>query len=658
MKYSLTKKQKKTLYEIITAIVLTVAVFFVLRAVESGAILAGSPEWVEPAMKWLYLIPYFVVGRGICMKAFRSLYKHGQFFDENLLMTVATAGAFGLGEMLEGVAVMLFYQIGELFQSIAVGKSRQSISELMDIMPDYANLLDGTQVEKVDPDEVEVGSKIVVYPGERIPLDGIILEGSSSINTSALTGESVPRDVAPGDEVLSGCINMNGAITVKTTKQFEESTATKILELVENSAMNKAKSEDFITRFARVYTPVVCFAALALAVIPPVVILLTGGKVAAGAIGTAVATTSAEAVWSTWGFRALTFLVISCPCALVISIPLSFFAGIGAASSNGVLVKGSNYLEALSKVKYVVMDKTGTLTKGEFEVQEISTEEGFTEEEVLEMAAHAELGSSHPISLSLKRAYEETHQIDAARVTNIQELPGKGVKAVFDGKEIAVGNFILAKIEADNVRKYRRSANVYVVCEGKLAGRIFVADGIKDSAKAAVEGMRKSGIKRIFMLTGDSKAVAENVKNQLGLDGALAEKLPQEKVEHMEDFIEAAPAKELVAFVGDGINDAPVLARADVGIAMGALGSDAAIEAADVVLMDDDPQKISLAIKISRKTLKIVKENIVFSLAIKAACLLLAALGIANMWMAIFADVGVMIIATMNATRALHIKQI
>lgn len=639
MKYSLTKKQQKAIYQIITAIVLTIAVFFVLKAIEN----TDASEWVKSAAEWLYLIPYFVVGAGICKKAFKSLYMHGQVFDENLLMTVATVGAFCLGEMLEAVAVMVFYQIGELFQSIAVGKSRQSISDLMDIMPDYANLYIDGKIETVDPDEVEIGSEIIVYPGEKIPLDGVIVEGATSINTSALTGESMPKDVKLGDEVMSGCINMTGAITIKTTKQFEESTANKILDLVENSAMNKAKSEDFITRFARVYTPLVCGMALALAVIPPLVTLIVSG-----AIG--------QEVWNTWTFRALTFLVISCPCALVISIPLSFFAGIGCASSNGILVKGSNFLESLSKVRYMVMDKTGTLTKGVFRVQRIECEEGFKEDEILEMAAYAEAGSNHPISISLREAYEK--EIDISRVKNIETIPGKGVRVTFDGMEVAAGNEDLANDmthgNLDEDFYEGEKAAVYVVCDERIVGRIYIEDEVKDNAKEAVKGMRTSGIKRIFMLTGDSMAVAERVKDELRLDGALAELLPQDKIERMEDFIEAAE-DGLVAFVGDGINDAPVLARADVGIAMGALGSDAAIEAADIVLTDDNPEKISLAMKISRKTLKIVKENIVLALLIKAACLLLSAFGLANMWMAIFADVGVMVIAVINATRALRI---
>ena len=634
MKYSLTKKQKKTVYEIVTAIVLSIAVFFVVKAIEG-----------VPALNWLYLIPYLIVGFEIDKKALKGI-RNGQVFDENFLMAIATIGAFALGEMLEATSVMLFYQIGELFQSIAIGKSRQSISELMDIMPDYANLLSDGKVEKVDPDEVEIGSEIIVYPGERIPLDGVVIDGETSINTSALTGESMPRVASVGSEVMSGGINITGVITVKTTKEFEESTATKILELVENSAMNKAKSENFITRFAKVYTPAVCAAALALAILPPSITLISGA--------------GGEGLWETWIFRALTFLVISCPCALVISIPLSFFAGIGCASSNGILVKGSNFLESLSKVKYMVMDKSGTLTKGAFKVSKIECEEGFREEEVLETAAYAESGSKHPIAMSIKEEYENRQfaEIDLARVKEIKEVLGKGIRANLDGKEIAAGNAKMLLEEGLDLEKKESEtsseAAVYVVIDGKLAGKISVEDEIKENAKAAVIGMKKNGIKRVFMLTGDSRQVAESVKEKLGLDGSLSELLPQDKVEMIEDFIEAAE-DGLVGFVGDGINDAPVLARADVGIAMGALGSDAAIEAADVVLMDDDPEKISLAMKISRKTLKIVKENIGFALCIKAACLLLSAFGIANMWMAIFADVGVMIIATINATRALKI---
>ncbi|MCQ2551089.1 MAG: cadmium-translocating P-type ATPase [Clostridia bacterium] len=612
------KKQKKTIYKIAIAIVLTIVIFFVLRSIDDVILHA--------ILDWLYLIPYFVAGGDVCRKAFRSLYIHGQFFDENLLMVIATGGAFGLGEMVEGVAVMVFYQIGELFQSIAIGKSRQSISNLMDIMPEYANLLVDGEVSKVDPDEVEIGNEILIYPGERIPLDGVVVEGSSSINTSALTGESLPRDVSSGDEVLSGCINMNGLITIKTTKEFEESTATKILELVESSAMNKAKSENFITRFARVYTPAVCFAAIALAVIPP---LLSLGS------------------WETWGIRALTFLVISCPCALVISIPLSFFAGIGSASSKGILVKGSNYLENLSKVKYMVMDKTGTLTKGVFKVQEIFAESGYTKEEVLEMAAYAEIGSNHPIGLSIKEAYGKP--LDLAKVKEIEDVPGKGIKARVNDRLIMAGNMSMVGLSEQSL-----GTTVYVNIDGNLAGKIVIADEIKEEAKEAVVQMKKQGIKKVFMLTGDSKEAALKVKDELGLDGALSNLLPQDKVDRMEDFIEAAGEKELVAFVGDGINDAPVLARSDVGIAMGALGQDAAIEAADVVLMDDNPKKIALAMQISKKTIRIVKENIVFALLVKFACLLLGAIGIANMWMAIFADVGVMIIAVINATRAMR----
>lgn len=627
-----TKKQKANLYRIIMAIVMVVG----LVIVESYVSLDG---WLRAG---LYLIPYLVVGHDILRKAWKGIINR-QVFDENFLMAVATVGAMCLSDFREGVSVMVFYQIGELFQTIAVGKSRRNIAALMDIRPDYANIMVDGKLEEVDPDDVEIGSEIIVNPGEKIPMDGVVVKGFSTLNASALTGESLPLDAQIGDQVISGCINLSGTLTIKTTKEFGESTASKILELVENSSMKKSKSENFITRFAKYYTPIVCYGALALAVIPPVVNLLTGNV----------------ALWSQWIVRALTFLVISCPCALVISIPLSFFGGIGCASSNGILVKGSNYLEALSKVKYLLFDKTGTLTKGVFEVVQIESLGEFTEDQVLEMAAYAESGSNHPISISLKEEYEKSGKcLDLGKVTDIEEIAGHGVKAKVDGKLICAGNLRL--MESLGIQGASDAGKigtvVYVAKEGTLAGAIVIADVMKENAALAISGLKANGIKQTIMLTGDSQPVAQDIGAKAGVDQIFSQLLPEDKVAKVEEVLDNAMAKELVAFVGDGINDAPVLSRADIGIAMGALGSDAAIEAADVVLMDDDPQKISLAMKISRKTIGIVKQNIVFALLVKAICLVLGALGIANMWIAIFADVGVMVIAVLNATRALRTR--
>ena len=560
-------------------------------------------------------------------------------FDENFLMAIATIGAIGLKEFREGVAVMLFYQVGELFQSCAVGKSRKNIAALMDIRPDYANIMVDGNLEKVDPDDVEIGTEIIVNPGEKVPIDGVVTDGSSTLNTSALTGESVPREIACGDEIISGCINLTGVIKVRTTKEFGESTVSKILDMVENSSMKKSRSENFITRFAKYYTPIVCYSALALAILPPLVSLIIG--------------VSPE--WQKWVIRALTFLVISCPCALVISIPLSFFGGIGCASTNGILVKGSNYLEALASTGYVVFDKTGTLTKGVFEVNGVFAENGFDSHELLEYAAYAENASSHPISLSLKNAYG--NKIDANKVSGIEEIAGHGVSAVVDGHKVYAGNLkLMNKIGVQVVNEHNDGTIVYVAVDDKYAGCIVISDVIKPTTKQAIEGLKNQNIKTV-MLTGDSKAAADRVAAEIGIDIVKSELLPADKVAEVEKLIENKNPKEKVAFAGDGINDAPVLSRADIGIAMGALGSDAAIEAADVVLMDDDPAKISLAMRIAIKTLRIVKENIVFALAIKLVCLVLGALGIANMWIAIFADVGVMVIAVVNATRALRLKK-
>ena len=623
----MTKKQKKVLYRIIISLVLLVAVSIVDTLVELPMI----------AQVVLYLIPYFIIGYDILKKAGKGILNR-QVFDENFLMAVATVGAILLGDFREGSAVMLFYQIGELFQSFAVGKSRKNITALMDIRPDYANIILDGKLEQVDPDDVEIGTEIVVNPGEKVPIDGVITEGNTTLNTSALTGESVPRNAKCGEEVISGCINLTGTITLKTTKEFGDSTVSKILDLVENSSMKKSRSENFITKFAKYYTPAVCYSALALAILPPLISLLMGISPA----------------WQQWIVRALTFLVISCPCALVISIPLSFFGGIGCASTNGILVKGSNYLEALADTKYIVFDKTGTLTKGVFEVSGIYPEHNISKEQLIEYAAYAESGSSHPISVSLKKAYGKEMSLD--RVTDIEEIAGHGVKAVVDGKTVYAGNLrLMNKMEISVSQEYDEGTMVYVAVDNNYAGCITISDVIKETSKDAISGLKKHGIKQTVMLTGDAKKTAEKVAQEIGMDKVCSELLPADKVNEVEKLLDQKNAKEKLAFVGDGINDAPVLSRADIGIAMGALGSDAAIEAADIVLMDDDPAKISLAMKISLKTLKIVKENIVFALAVKAICLILGAFGIAGMWLAIFADVGVMVLAVLNATRALKL---
>lgn len=623
----MTKKQKKVLYRIIISLVLLIAVSIFDTLVE-------LPMIVQVI---LYLIPYFIIGYDILRKAGKGILNR-QVFDENFLMAVATVGAILLGDFREGSAVMLFYQIGELFQSFAVGKSRKNITALMDIRPDYANIIVDGKLEQVDPDDVEIGTEIVVNPGEKVPIDGVITEGNTTLNTSALTGESVPRNAKCGEEVISGCINLTGTITLKTTKEFGDSTVSKILDLVENSSMKKSRSENFITKFAKYYTPAVCYSALALAILPPLISLLMGISPA----------------WQQWIVRALTFLVISCPCALVISIPLSFFGGIGCASTNGILVKGSNYLEALADTKYIVFDKTGTLTKGVFEVSGIYPEQGTSKEQLIEYAAYAESGSSHPISVSLKKAYGKEMSLE--RVYDIEEIAGHGVKAVVDGKTVYAGNLrLMNKMGISVSREYDEGTMVYVAVDNNYAGCITISDVIKETSKDAISGLKKRGIKQTVMLTGDAKKTAEKVAKEIGMDKVCSELLPADKVNEVEKLLAQKNAKEKLAFVGDGINDAPVLSRADIGIAMGALGSDAAIEAADIVLMDDDPAKISLAMKISLKTLKIVKENIVFALAIKAICLILGALGIAGMWLAIFADVGVMVLAVLNATRALKL---
>ena len=624
----MTKKQKKVLYQIIASVVLIV-------------ILRLLPAFPTPVELVLYLIPYLVVGWDVLRKALLGI-KNRQPFDECFLMAVATVGAFALGDYVEGCAVILFYQIGELFQSVAVGKSRQSISSLMDIRPDYANIEDEDgKLEQVDPDDVEVGTVIVVQPGERVPIDGVIVEGTSALNTAALTGESLPRDVQSGDEVISGCVNMTGLLKVRTTKEFGESTVSKILDLVENSSMKKARAENFITRFARVYTPAVCYSALALAFLPPVVLLLMGQP----------------ARFGDWIYRALTFLVISCPCALVISIPLSFFGGIGGASACGILVKGSTYLEELARTGVVVFDKTGTLTQGTFKVVGVHPENGVTEAELVEAAALAESWSKHPISLSIKNAYGK--EIDANRVTDVQELGGHGVTAKVDGKTVAAGNArLMAKLNLSAPEVTEPGTIVHVAIEGKYAGYLLIADVVKPHSAQAIKGLKAAGVRKTVMLTGDAEPVAKAVASDLGLDEYHAGLLPGDKVDQIEKLLAAKGPKENLAFVGDGINDAPVLSRADIGIAMGALGSDAAIEAADIVLMDDDPAKIALAMRIARRTLRIVYENIVFALAIKFACLVLGALGLASMWTAIFADVGVMVLAVLNATRALYTKDL
>ena len=587
----------------------------------------------------LFMIPYLVIGYDILKKAFKGILNK-QVFDENFLMAVATVGAILLGDYSEGVAVMLFYQIGELFQSYAVGKSRRNISELMDIRPDYANIEKDGALEQVDPDEVEIGTIIVVQPGEKVPIDGVITEGTSTLNTSALTGESLPRDAKAGDEVISGCINMTGLLKIRTTKEFGESTVSKILELVENSSSRKSKSENFISKFAKYYTPAVCYGALALAFIPPIVLLIMGKP----------------AMWGDWIYRALTFLVISCPCALVISIPLSFFAGIGGASNQGILVKGSNYLETLAQTKYVVFDKTGTMTQGVFEVSGIHHNE-MPDEKLLEYAALAECSSSHPISKSLQKAYGKP--IDRNRVTDIEEISGNGVIAKVEGISVAAGNTkLMNRLGIAYQDCHHVGTVVHMAIDGKYAGHILISDIIKPHAKEAIAELKKAGISKTVMLTGDSKRVADQVAGELGIQEVYSELLPADKVSRVEELLNQKSEKDKLAFVGDGINDAPVLSRADIGIAMGALGSDAAIEAADIVLMDDDPLKISKAIKIARKCIRIVYENIYFAIGIKVLCLILGALGIANMWMAIFADVGVMIIAVLNAIRTLFVKKL
>lgn len=650
----MTKKQKKVLYRIIIAAVLMIALYFV-----------PAEGYLRFA---LYLVPYLIIGYDILRKAALGIF-HGEVFDENFLMAVATVGAMLLGvyneangmegEFAEGVAVMLFYQIGELFQAVAVGKSRRNISALMDIRPDYANVEDEAgNLEQVDPEDVETGTVIVVQPGEKIPIDGIVAEGHSTLNTSALTGESVPRDVAAGEEVISGCVNLSGLLRIRTTREFGESTVSKILDLVENSSMKKARAENFITKFARYYTPAVCYSALALAVIPSAVNLIMGNP----------------ANWSTWIIRALTFLVISCPCALVISIPLSFFGGIGGASACGILVKGSNYLETLAKTKYVVFDKTGTLTKGVFQVTDVKAAPEFEKavesgslkgiltdrteagDKLLELAAYAESYSNHPISKSLKEAYGE--EVDKAQVSDVEEISGHGVKAQVSGHEVAAGNFRLMESLGIERRESREAGTtVHVAVDGMYAGYVLISDVVKEQSREAIASLKAAGVKKTVMLTGDGKIAADNVAAMLGVDEYKSELLPADKVAAVEELLAQKAPRENLAFVGDGINDAPVLSRADIGVAMGALGSDAAIEAADIVLMDDNPMKLALAMRISRKCLRIVYENIIFALAVKAVCLILGAFGIANMWIAIFADVGVMVLAVLNAVRCLNVKR-
>ena len=622
----MTKKQKKVLIRIIIAAVLVIALQFIPV---KGYVRFG-----------LYMTPYFVIGYDILKKAGKGILNR-QIFDENFLMAVATIGAIALGDYKEGTAVMLFYQIGELFQSYAVGKSRRNISDLMDIRPDYANVEKDGELEQVDPDEIEIGTVIVVQPGEKVPIDGVVVEGTSSLNTSALTGESVPREVSVDDEIISGCINMTGLLKIRTTKEFGESTVSKILELVENASSRKSRSENFISKFAKIYTPAVCYGALALAILPPIVRMAFMGL---------------APEWGDWVYRALTFLVISCPCALVISIPLSFFAGIGGASREGVLVKGSSFLETLSQTKIVVFDKTGTMTKGVFEVNGIH-HSPYKDEELLEYAALAESYSTHPISKSLQRAYGKP--IDKNRVSDVEEIGGHGLTAKVDGKVVAAGNAkLMKKLGIEYHDCSHVGTIVHVAIDGKYAGHILISDVIKEHAAEAIAALKKSGIEKTVMLTGDAKNVADHVAAQLGIDEVCSELLPGDKVEKVEELLTKKSEKDKLAFVGDGINDAPVLSRADIGIAMGALGSDAAIEAADIVLMDDDPLKISKAIRISRKCIRIVYENIYFAIGIKVICLVLGALGIANMWFAIFADVGVMILAVLNAIRTLFVKKL
>ncbi len=618
----MTRKQKKVLIRILMSTVLVIAFYFI--PIENPYIRLA-----------FFLIPYLIIGYDILRKAILGIF-HGEVFDENFLMAVATVGAIVIGEYVEGTAVMLFYQIGELFQSYAVGKSRKNITELMDIRPDYANVEKDGQLVQVEPDEVAIGTIITVQPGEKIPIDGVIVSGSSSLNTSALTGESLPREAKEGDEVISGCVNISGVLRIRTTKEFGESTVSKILDLVENSSMKKSRSENFITRFARYYTPIVCFGALALALCPPIINIIMGNP----------------GNWMQWAFRALTTLVISCPCALVISIPLSFFGGIGGASAKGILIKGSNYLEALSETKYVVCDKTGTLTKGVFEVTHIEPADGISKEELLEMAAYVESYSNHPISKSLKKAYGK--DIDTARVQNVEEISGHGVQALVDERRIAAGNVkLMKKLGVSYDVPQNVGTEVHVTIDGRYAGFILISDVIKPNAREAVYGLKEAGVRQVVMLTGDAKRVADAAAKEIGVDVVKSELLPADKVAEVEKLLDTKGAKEKLAFVGDGINDAPVLSRADLGIAMGALGSDAAIEAADIVLMDDDPAKIATAMKISKKTIRIVHQNIVLALVIKFGCLGLSAVGFVNMWWAIFADVGVMIIAVINATRAL-----
>lgn len=626
------RKQKKVLRRIIASVVMLAVIILVTKLLKI--------DEKSPISFGLFMIPYITIGYDILKKAFKGILNR-QVFDENFLMAVATVGAICLGDFLEGTAVMLFYQIGELFQSYAVGKSRRNISELMDIRPDYANIYVEGNIEQVDPDEVEIGTIIVVKPGEKIPIDGVIVKGNSTLNTSALTGESVPAECNVGDKVISGSINMTGLLEIETTKEFGESTVSKILDLVENASSKKSKSENFISKFARIYTPAVCYGALALALIPPIVSLTILGV---------------DPAWGTWVYRALTFLVISCPCALVISIPLSFFAGIGGASHAGVLVKGSNYLETLSQVKYIVFDKTGTMTKGVFEVVDI-VPENIEKEQLVEYAALAESYSTHPIGTSLRKAYGK--DIDESRISDVEEISGHGIKAIIDGKTVFAGNAkLLNKYNVNYTKSDAIGTIVYVAVDGEYAGYILISDVLKETSVEAVRQFKKAGIKKSIMLTGDAKAVADDVAEKLGADKVYSELLPGDKVEKIEEILKLGNDKDKVAFVGDGINDAPVLSRADIGIAMGALGSDAAIEAADIVLMDDDPLKIVKAIKIAKKCIGIVYQNIYFAIGIKLICLALGAVGIANMWLAIFADVGVMVIAVLNAIRALMVKKL